>query len=382
MLTRFLAVEDDVDLGGDGLHGRGGPIPLARTPVGDLGPFDGAMRQGVTALGYPVCDDYHAPGALGLSRVALTVRDGHRVSTNDAYLEPARDRPNLVVRGGVLVDRVVLDGHRAVGVVTADGEHLGAGEVILSAGAIHSPAILLRSGIGPEGPAAALPVGANLVDHAAIPGFELRLRPEGRLASVDVSVVTSVLRYSSGLAAAGDADMQVLWFSAVGPRDEDRAGARILAAVMRCFSRGQVRLRTDDPRDDPLVEFQMLSDERDRVRLRDATRRVLAIVRQPAIEAVAEDVLAGTEPLEALSTDEAIDAWLASSVNDYVHAAGTCRMGTAGDPAAVVDPQCRVIGCDRLRVGDASVMPDVPRANTHLTTVAIAEGLAAMLNGR
>ena len=130
------------------------------------------------------------------------------------------------------------------------------------------------------------------------------------------------------------------------------------------------------------VEFEMLSDERDRVRLRDATRRVLAIVRQPAIEAVAEDVLAGTEPLDALSTDEAIDAWLASSVNDYVHAAGTCRMGTAGDPAAVVDPQCRVIGCDRLRVGDASVMPDVPRANTHLTTVAIAEGLAAMLNGR
>ena len=340
------------------------------------------MREALTALGYPVCDDYHAPGALGLSRVALTIRDGHRVSTNDAYLEPARDRPNLVVRGHVLVDRVALDGRLAVGVVTADGEHLGAGEVIVSAGAIHSPAILLRSGIGPEAPSGGLPVGANLVDHAAIPGFELKLRPEGRLDSAGVSVVTSVLRYSSGLAGAGDADMQVLWFSAVGPRDEDRAGARIVAAAMRCFSRGRVRLRTDDPRDDPAVEFQMLSDERDLVRLRDATRRVLAIVRQPAVEAVAEEVLAGTEPLEALSTDEAIDAWLASSVNDYVHAAGTCRMGTAGDPAAVVDPHCRVIGYDGLRVCDASVMPDVPRANTHLTTVAIAEGLAAMLNGR
>jgi 5-(hydroxymethyl)furfural/furfural oxidase len=382
MLTRFLKVEDDLDLGGDGLHGRGGPIPLARTPFGDLGAFDGAMREALTALGYPVCDDYHAPGALGLSRAALTVRDGHRVSTNDAYLEPARERPNLVVRGDVLVDRVALDGRRAVGVVTADGEHLGAGEVIVSGGAIHSPAILLRSGIGPEGPSGGLPVGANLVDHAAIPGFELRLRPEGRLDSAGVSVVTSVLRYSSGLADAGDADMQVLWFSAVGPRDDDRAGARILAAAMHCFSRGRVRLRTDDPRDDPAVEFQMLSDERDLVRLRDATRRVLAIVRQPAVEAVAEEVLAATEPLDALATDDAIDAWLESSVNDYVHAAGTCRMGTAGDPAAVVDAHCRVIGYDRLRVCDASVMPDVPRANTHLTTVAIAEGLAAMLNGR
>ena len=351
-------------------------------PSTSSGPSTERCATRLTGLGYPVSDDYHAPGALGVSRAALTVRDGKRVSTNDAYLEPARERPNLVVRGDVLVDRVVLDGRRAVGVVTADGEHIGAGEVILSAGAIHSPAILLRSGIGPGGRAAALPVGANLVDHAAIPGFELRLRPEGRLASVGVSVVTSVLRYSSGIAHAGDADMQVLWFSAVGPRDEDRAGARILAAAMRCFSRGQVRLRTDDPRDDPVVEFQMLSDERDRVRLRDATRRVLAIVRQPAIEAVAEEVLAGAEPLDALATDEAIDAWLASSVNDYVHAAGTCRMGTAGDPAAVVDPHCRVIGHDRLRVCDASVMPDVPRANTHLTTVAIAEGLAAMLNGR
>jgi choline dehydrogenase-like flavoprotein len=126
----------------------------------------------------------------------------------------------------------------------------------------------------------------------------------------------------------------------------------------------------------------MLSDERDLVRLRDATRRIVAIVRQPAIEAIAEEVLAGTEPLDALTTDDVIDAWLASSVNDYVHAAGTCRMGTAGDPAAVVDPHCRVIGYERLRVCDASVMPDVPRANTHLTAVAIAEGLAAMLSAR
>ena len=379
MLTRFLTLEDDLDFGGDGIHGRGGPIPLARTPLDELAPLDVAMHDALTGLGYPVCDDYHAPGAVGLSRVALTVRDRHRVSTNDAYLEPARPRANLAVRGDVLVDRVALDGRRAVGVVTAGGEHIAAREVIVSAGAIHSPAILLRSGIGPD---RGLPVGANLVDHAAIPGFELRLRPEGRLASSDVSVVTSVLRYSSGLFGAGEADMQVTWFSAIGPRDEDRAGARILAATMRCFSRGEVRLRSDDPHDDPAVDFHMLSDERDLVRLRDATRRVLAVVRQPSIAAIAEEVLAGTEPLDALATDDAIDAWLASSVNDYVHAAGTCRMGTPGDPAAVVDPHCRVIGYEHLRVCDASVMPDVPRANTHLTTVALAEGLAAMLNSR
>jgi 5-(hydroxymethyl)furfural/furfural oxidase len=379
MLGRFLTLEDDADFGGDGLHGRGGPIPLQRVALDRLGTLDHALRVALTDLGYPTCDDYHAPGAIGVSRIALTVRDGHRVSTNDAYLDPARDRPNLSVRGDVLVDRVALDGTRAVGVITAGGEHIGAQEVIVSAGAIHSPAVLLRSGIGPE---TGLPVGANLVDHAATPGFELRLRPEARLESADTTLATSLVRYSSGLADAGAADMQVLWFAAIGPREEDLTGARILAAVMRCFSRGAVTLRSDDPLVDPAVDFHMLSDSRDLLRLRDAARRVVDLVWHPAVEAITDEVLAGTEPVDALSSDAAIDAWLESSVNDYVHAGGTCRMGTPGDPAAVVDPECRVIGYERLRVCDASVMPDVPRANTHLTTVAIAEGLAEMLRRR
>ena len=260
--------------------------------------------------------------------------------------------------------------------MTAAGEHIEGAEVVISAGAIHTPAILLRSGIGP---AVGLPVGANLADHAATPGFELALTEPGRLPSLQRSVLTSVLRYSSGLADAGANDMQVLWFGAVGASEDGRHGGRILAAAMRSFSRGEVRLRSEDPHDDPVVEFRMLSDARDLVRLRDGTRRVIDIVRQPSITAIADSILAGSEPIDSLTTDEAIDAWLAGSVNDYVHAAGTCRMGTPGDPAAVVDPECRVIGFEQLRVCDASVMPDIPRANTHLTTVAIAEGVARLM---
>ena len=105
----------------------------------------------------------------------------------------------------------------------------------------------------------------------------------------------------------------------------------------------------------------------------------MEMVRHPAIAAITDDVTAGVQPLDALSSDETIDAWLADSVNDYVHAVGTCRMGTPGDPAAVVDAECRVIGTEGLRVCDASVMPDLPRANTHLTTVAIAERIAATI---
>ena len=123
--------------------------PCAGFPTGEESPFDRAAVAGLAGLGYGMCDDYHAPGATGLSRVAFTVRDDRRVSTNDAYLEPARHRPNLQIRGDVLVDRVVLDGRRAVGISTAAGEEIEAGDVVISAGAIHSPAILLRSGIGP-----------------------------------------------------------------------------------------------------------------------------------------------------------------------------------------------------------------------------------------
>jgi len=373
MLASFMAVEDDLDHGGDGLHGARGPLPLSRSDGHGL-PFDACMRTALTDLGVPVCDDYHAPGATGVSRWALTLRDGARVSTNDAYLEPARTRPNLEVRGGQLVDRVVLDGRRAVGVQVAGGDAVGAREVVVCAGAIHSPAILLRSGIGVDDGRA---VGQNLREHAATPGFEVALRESARKHSSDGPVMNSLVRYDSGLAGAGPNDMQLVWFDAVGPDDDGLAGARVFGAVMQVYSSGVVRLHSSDPFDQPVVELRLLSDRRDLVRLRDAVHRISAVMRHPAVEAVTESVVALDRPLDELATDEAIDEWLLATVNDYVHAAGTCRMGRAGDPDAVVDPDCRVIGFDGLRVCDASVMPDVPRANTHLTTVAIAERLVS-----
>jgi choline dehydrogenase-like flavoprotein len=373
MLRAFLAVEDDTDHGGDGQHGAGGPIPLWRIPEPDLPPLTRALHAAMTDLGYPSTDDHHAPGATGVGRATLTVRDGRRVSANDAYLEPARGRPNLEIRGDTLVDRVCLDGRRAVGVRTAGGEELEAAEVVVSAGAIHSPAILLRSGIGPVD---GLPIGANLKDHAATPGLELSLRPEARVRASDAPAICALLRYSSGLADAGPNDMQMVWFDAVGPDEAGRAGGRLIGAAMRVDSSGHVRLVADDPLVQPSVEFDMLTDDRDLVRLHDCVRRMVDVVRHPAVAAVTDGVLALTDDLDLLDSDDGIDRWLADHVTDYVHAVGTCRMGAADDPGAVVDTECRVRGYERLRVCDASVMPDLPRANTHLTTVAIAELLA------
>jgi choline dehydrogenase-like flavoprotein len=379
MLAAFLRVEDDRDYGGDELHGKGGPIPLSRLPFGELPPLDRALRASMLAIGYPLCDDYHAPDATGISRVALTMRDGRRVSTNDAYLDPARVRPNLQVRGDALVDRIALDRRRATGVLLDTGEQLDAHEVIVAAGAIHSPAILLRSGIGRDD---GLPVGANLADHASTAGFEIALKPEGRMSTPDAPVFSSMLRYSSGLADAGPNDMQMIWFSAVGPTRDSLATGRLLGSVMRVFSRGRVQLRSDDPRVDPIVDFDMLSDGRDRTRLRDCVRRMIDVVRRPEVASISNGVMALDTPVDALDSDDAIDAWLAATVDDYVHAVGTCRMGTPGDPAAVTDTDCKVIGYERLRVGDASVMPDLPKANTHLTTVAIAERLATKMRAQ
>jgi 5-(hydroxymethyl)furfural/furfural oxidase len=375
-LEAFVRVEDDLDYGGDATHGKGGPIPLSRLPFDALPPLDRALRTAMVDLGYPVCDDYHASDATGVSRMALTLRDGRRVSTNDAYLEPARQRPNLEVRGDVLVDRVLFDGRRATGLRLSTGEDIEGREVIVSAGAIHSPAILLRSGVGVDD---GLPVGANLKDHAATAGFEIALKPAARMPAADAPVFSSMLRYTSGLAEAGPNDMQMIWFSAIGPTADALAGGRLLGAVMRVFSHGEVRLRSDDPLVDPVVEFRMLADDRDRTRLRDCVRRMIEVVRRPAVQSVSDSVMALTTPIDELNTDEAIDAWLTATVNDYVHAVGTCRMGTPGDPAAVVDPDCRVIGYQQLRVCDASIMPDLPKANTHLTTVAIAERLIAKM---
>ena len=375
MLETFLRVEDDVDYGGDLLHGRGGPIPLYRLAIEDMSPVDRSMRAAITELGYPTCDDYHALDSTGISRLAFTMRDNRRVSTNDAYLEPARSRPNLTVRGDVHVDRVILDRRQALGVRTATGEEIEAGEVIVSAGVIHSPAILLRSGIGIDD---GLAVGANLKDHATA-WFDLALNPAGRRSSNEGSVASSVLRYSSGMADAGPNDMQILWFNAWGTTNEGLATAALFAGAMRVFSHGTVRLRSADPLEDPLVEFCMLSDNRDLLRLRDGVRRMTDIVSHPAIRSITDTVTADGMPIDQLDSESTIDTWLRASVRDYVHAVGTCRMGQAGNPDAVVDTHCKVIGYENLRVCDASVMPDLPKCNTHLTTVAIAEKLVATL---
>jgi choline dehydrogenase-like flavoprotein len=165
------------------------------------------------------------------------------------------------------------------------------------------------------------------------------------------------------------------------PGDPNRI--RVLAAVMEPFSRGAVTLVSDDPAVDPRVEFRLLSDPRDAARMRLAAQELFALLGNRAVRALTRSVTLdeiGTTP-DDLADGAALDAWLKATVSDYVHSCGSCKMGSPDDPSAVVDPRCRFIGVEGLSVVDASVMPIIPRANTHLTAVMIAERAASFLGG-
>jgi 5-(hydroxymethyl)furfural/furfural oxidase len=300
---------------------------------------------------------------------ALLTWDGtRRVSVNDAYLEPARQRPNLEIRGDALVERIMLDGRRAEGVRLADGTEIDAGQVIVSAGAVHSPALLLRSGVIRPG------VGANLRDHAAVQAV-LLLAAEARAPDLDRPCGATLARPSSG---RGRADLQAMPLNFVGADEQALTMGMVMVALMQVRSTGTVHL-SEDADAPPVVDFRMLSVDEDVERLRIGVRLLLEVVRHPAVRGVTTAVAVdgnGTPP-EALDDHEAVVPWMRANLGDYVHAAGTCRMGRPEDDNAVVDAEGRVIGYEDLRVADASIMPDLPRANTHLTCVLIGERIAA-----
>ncbi|MBO0868232.1 MAG: GMC family oxidoreductase N-terminal domain-containing protein [Micromonosporaceae bacterium] len=382
VLPDFIRLEDEHDYPDKPYHGTGGPVPIYREPQTGWGGMDLAFAEAVQDSGSPWCDDHNAPDSTGLSPFAMNIRDGIRVSTNDGYLEPARDRSNLEIRGGAQVDTLVFaqpasggsGGRTVTGVRLVGGETVQlepGGEVVVACGSAHSPAVLMRSGIGPADELAALgikcvadlPVGRGLQEHAML---MIQVNTKGDLKRpVDGRVTNCILRYSSGLGGAGRNDMMLLPNNGsprLGP------GVLMIAQQEQVFSRGSVTLVSADASVDPFIDQRLLTDERDVVRMRDAVRRIGDLLAHPALRALVDG------PVQ-LPKDED----LPRIIGDTVHLAGTCRMGSPDDPATVVDPDCRVLGLDGLRVIDASVCPTVPRANIHLSVVMIAEHMAASL---
>ena len=323
-----------------------------------LGPVDEALIRAARAFKHPKIKTPFID--LGVGPAALSRWKGERRTAADLFLEKARALSNLTVRANAEVARVLLDGRRAVGVELADGEVIEAGEVVLAAGALHSPVLLLRSGVERSG------IGVGLKDH---PSATLTLRLINR-ADTSLVAAAALLRWSSPDRVG---DLQVLSMNHVGDPDY---GA-LVVGLMAVHSSGSIELVDDEP----VIAFNMLDDERDVVRLREATRHVGAIANSKAFWPIAESILidgVGT-PLHALNDDSTIDGWMRANVGAYVHAACSCRMGPVEDPTTAVDTAGRVHGYTDLRVCDASIFPDIPSANLAMPTMIVADRIAQLI---
>jgi choline dehydrogenase len=374
MLPSFRQLERDLEFGQAPWHGSEGPIPITRWPREQWAPYQTAFHAACLELGFPDCADHNAPGTTGVGPIPMNRDRSRRISTALAYLEPARARPNLEIRGGAHAARVLFEGRRAVGVELADGERCFGAEIALCAGVVQSPMLLWRSGIGPPdelralgiAPRAELPeVGARWTDHLvltfSVPIAAEQVPPRG-------GPLQTILRATApGSELAHDLNLTP-WIG------RDASGAwelSISVSLQRPAGAGRLRAASADPKDPARIEWPFAGIADNVRRLREGWRLAARIVERAGLSS--EPGL----PRRALEQSDAeLDEHVALHHAAFYHGVGTCRMDAAG---GVVDPKCRVRGVEALRVADASIAPIVPRTNTNLLVIAIAERAAELL---
>lgn len=320
-------------------------IPEEEPDLAELGPVDRALLAADPAA----------------RRVPLTRRSGLRVTAAEAYLWPAAGRANLLVRAETTVDRVLFDGERTRGVLLADGEVLDADAVAVAAGAIHSPALLQRSGVRGAG------LGTGLQDHpAAVLTLALQdgAIPDGGL------VTGSLLERE---------DLQLLPLNHLGTDAATRGLGALMVGLMRPAGRaGTVRAAGADPFAHPEVSFDLLADPGDVARLVAGVRQALELLDRGPFREIVREVFVDAHgtPARTLRDGATIERWVRGAAGEYLHASCTCGMGR------VVDEAGRVLGRQGLYVCDASVFPEIPDVNTHLPTTMLAERLTARWTGK
>ncbi|WP_262269477.1 GMC family oxidoreductase [Microvirga yunnanensis] len=405
LLPVFMAQEDN-DTFHDDYHGIKGGLAV-QLPKG-VNKLNQYCLKAFQEYGIPFNPDYNGKSQIGVSPVQSTIGNQRRCSAVDAYLRPHLDSGRVTLLTGKAVVRILIENRRAVGVELSDNgrETIRAGEVVLSAGAVHSPTILMHSGIGPaeqlrqHGIAVivdAPEVGENLQDHPMVP---VRAYVKGDLgyqaAAHGLGTVKAGLRYfitKDGPAAGNGIETVSHWnpfdFSAeptiqcyhapiIANQDlsatGDRSGLTFELVVLQPKSRGWVRLADSDPMSMPLIHPNFVGEEED---LRAAVQSVHAIRKVMAQESLAPAIEEEIDPGPSIQSDAEIGEWVKRAVTTMWHPVGTCRMGQ--DERAVVDARLRVRGVDGLRVIDASIMPNITSGNTNAPTQALARHATAML---
>jgi choline dehydrogenase len=394
VLPYFRKMETDMDFGGD-FHGSDGPVPVRRYRKEEWLPHAAAFHQACLDAGFPDDPDQNHPESTGVSPRARNTLDGVRISMALAYLDPARHRMNLTIRGGVTVRRILFDGKRATGVEVESGGDIFAVEgdqIVLSSGAIGSPQILMLSGVGPAASLRELGievvhdlpgVGQNLRDH---PSATVLYRATGERPDVQAPAIQVGMRYTvEGSYLRNDMQITpILMTSEHRPVqvaiDDDANYLGISCSLQLALGAGELKLTSTDPHVQPFLNYNYLTDPFDRERLRKAVRLAIQLADNPAFkDLLVERVM----PTDAdLGSDEAMDDWLMRSIGTAHHVSCSCKMGPVSDPMAVVSQYGQVHGLSGLWVADASIMPDCIRANTNATTIMIGERVAEFLQQR
>ncbi|MFK0174314.1 GMC family oxidoreductase [Streptomyces sp. NPDC090306] len=396
VLQTFVAVERDFDFDG-AAHGDRGPVPVRRVKDDVITAASAAFVEACAGAGFAVADDLNAPGSVGVGRLPLNVDEKlNRVSTAAAFLEPVRGLPNLTVLPDALVDSVAFSGSRAVGVnVIARGrrEFVAGDEVILSAGAVGTAAVLQRSGIGPADQlrrigvavvADSPGVGIGLADHCQVP---IICEPEPGALDLAAGCAQVALRCSTDASTVAN-DMQICLLNHVdlqfyAPTVAKRSGSRhafvVTANLMAPESRGRVAITSADPAAPPTIQLVHHDSAHDRQRLRSGVRFARELVHSAAFDRLRRRCL--DRGASKSASDLEIDGYIDEMSQTAHHPTGTAKLA-APEAGGVVDAECKVYGTERLRVADASIIPGTVRANTNLTSMMIGAHLVRILLGR
>ena len=382
LLPYFRKMESDLDIRDD-FHGSDGPVPVRRHGRETWQPTQAAFFQACAAAGFPHSRDMNHPESTGVGAIPVNNVDGIRMSTALTYINPVRHRLNLTIRPSVLATRLLFEGKRATGVeVESGGERfqVEGSEIVLSGGSIASPQLLMLSGVGPADYLTSMGVpvlhglsgvGQNYRDH---PQVAVRFRvTEGTPQDFDAPRIQVGLRFTVPGSSLRN-DMQIMPSSFATPMGDltiPGEDFRMTCMLELAVGAGEVKLASRDPHVQPKLEYHFLEDPWDRSRLRDAVRLCVSLAQEESFRGIVKERL---DPTDAeLASDDALDAWLVRNVSTSQHLSGTCKMGLASDHTAVVDQYGRVHGLKGLRVADASIMPDVIRANTNATCIMIGE---------
>lgn len=414
-LPFYKKIEDDLLYGKSEVHGNGGPITISRPPQDD--PVTKAFVLAAEEMGFPLELDKNDQGEPGYGPVPTNSIHGLRINTGNAYINPVRNRPNLKVEGHTYVRRVLFDGMRAVAVeVLRDGAlwAIEADEIVLSAGSVKTPHILLLSGLGSEAQLNSLGipvinhlpgVGRNFSDH---PSLSIDWRPKSALLDYGTThSIAAVLNFtSSGSKTIGDLEILPLinpieyMLTGIVRRGDDgtlhqmglpnRTRCRspqplprqvlqesefsFLVSLQAETSRGQLTLESADPEIQPRIDFNYLSTESDLRRMREAVRTTVKLLQSRSYQEIFDELSKLRE--DVLCNDELLNTWMRSNLGTAFHLCGTAKFGQSCDPTSVVDQYGRVHGVERLRVADGSILPTAPTRGPVATAVLIGERIA------